>query len=35
MGSDKELMQSAHPSSRDCFTVSTALAGLDGNTASA
>lgn len=34
MGSDKELMQSAHPSSWDCFTVSTGLAGLDVNTRS-
>lgn len=30
IGSDKELMQSALPSSRDCFTVSTGLAGLVG-----
>lgn len=35
IGWDKELMQSAHPSSRSCFTVSTGLAGLDGNTPSA
>ncbi len=34
-GLDKELMQSAHPSPRDCFAVSTGLAGLDGNTRSA
>lgn len=34
IGSDKELMQSAHPSSRDCYTVSKRRAGLDGNTPS-
>lgn len=29
---DKRLMQIAHSSHRDCFTVSTGLGGLDGNT---